>query len=148
MAKILVVILALATTILDLFFLIWFISPTLFLKVGEMLPAEVQEIIATDFLTSWLVGGNPMLMKVIILSGISIGLWFLSSRMKVRKSLYRRVRFRSPTGVTSIGWFLAIVGTVATIYILLNWNYVDHTVAVLVITANAFAILWNLGIIG
>lgn len=64
-----------------------------------------------------------------------------------KKELYHRVRFSHPSQVSPLAWFLVIAGVIATVYVISNWNYVDHTVAILVIVANILSILWNMSII-
>jgi len=43
--------------------------------------------------------------------------------------------------------FLIGVGITIVIYTINNWDYINHTLAVLVIMANIIAVIWNLSIL-
>lgn len=64
-----------------------------------------------------------------------------------KKHIYRRIRFSHPTAASPLAWFMVIAAVIATVYVIANWNSIDHTVASLVIVANLLAILWNTSII-
>jgi len=83
----------------------------------------------------------------IVLIAVGILTWITQSSM-AKRSLYRRVRFSSPTQASPIAWFLVVAGIVVTVYVIANWESMDQGIATLVIIANVIAILWNLRIVG
>ena len=83
----------------------------------------------------------------IVLIAVGIITWITQLSM-AKRSLYRRVRFSGPTQVSPIAWLLVVAGVAATVYIIANWEFMDKSIASLIITANIFSILWNLRIIG
>jgi len=44
-------------------------------------------------------------------------------------------------------FFLIGVGITIIIYTINNWNYINHTLATMVIIANIIAVIWNLSIL-
>lgn len=83
----------------------------------------------------------------IVLIAVGIITWITQLSM-AKRSLYRRVRFSSPTQTSPIALFMVVAGIAATTYIIANWDSMDKSIASFVITANVFSILWNLRIIG
>ena len=40
--------------------------------------------------------------------------------------------------------FLVATGIAIIVYTINNWNYINHTIAIMVIIANIIAVIWNL----
>lgn len=88
---------------------------------------------------------SESLILPIILMVIGLVTWITHSSMAQRPG-YTRVRFSSPTQVSPMALFLVVAGVAASGYIIANWESMDKSIAVLVLAANAMAIIWNLSI--
>ena len=42
--------------------------------------------------------------------------------------------------------FLVVTGIALIVYTITNWNYINHTLAIMVIIANVIAVIWNLAV--
>ena len=81
----------------------------------------------------------------VVLVFIGTVAWVTQVSLKNR-TIYRRIRFRHPNQASPIAWLLVLAATAASIYVLANWNSVDHTIGIIVIAANVSSILWNLSL--
>ena len=71
--------------------------------------------------------------------------WTTQASLKNR-TMYQRIRFRHPGQASPVAWLMVFAATAASIFIIANWNSIDHTIGILVIAANIGSILWNLSL--